>query len=71
MLTSCSTDGDEVIFEAFEASPLSEDVLAAKGPLQWDFPGNAVAVPLSTFADPKFQEELGTFLQKASAESIK
>ncbi|KAI9047595.1 hypothetical protein LZ554_008308 [Drepanopeziza brunnea f. sp. 'monogermtubi'] len=63
--------GEEIIFEAFEASPVSEDVLAAEGALQWDFPGNAVAIPLDTFNDPKFQEELATFLEKASVESIK
>lgn len=60
-----------VIFEAFEASPLSEEVLATKIALQWDFPGSAVAIPLSVLQDPIFQEELATFLEKASTESIK
>ncbi|KAH7319411.1 hypothetical protein BKA65DRAFT_101684 [Rhexocercosporidium sp. MPI-PUGE-AT-0058] len=66
-----STHGDEVIFEAFEASPISENVLAAKGPLQWDFPGSAVAIPAFVFNSPRFREELATFLEKASTESIK
>ena len=39
--------------------------------MQWDFPGNAVAIPLSTFQDPSFQEQLATFLERASLESIK
>lgn len=66
-----STKGDNVIFEAFEASPLSEAVLAAKGPLEWDFPGCAVTIPISTFSNPTFQNELAIFLSQASTESIK
>ena len=72
ILTSPSNDRvEEVLFEAFEVSALSEAVLAAKGPLQWDFPGNAVAIPMSIFSDLKFQAELATVLEKASVESIK
>lgn len=59
------------MFEAFEASPLSEDVLASQATLQWDFPGCAVAISISTFEIPAFQEELAVFLEKASCESIK
>ncbi|TVY94359.1 hypothetical protein LAWI1_G000351 [Lachnellula willkommii] len=62
---------DNVIFEAFEASPLSEAVLAAKGPLEWDFPGCAVTIPISTFSNHTFQNELAVFLSQASTESIK
>ncbi|TVY40662.1 hypothetical protein LSUB1_G002308 [Lachnellula subtilissima] len=62
---------DNVIFEAFETSPLSDKVLAAKGPLEWDFPGCAVTLPLSTFSNPTFQNELAAFLSQASTESIK
>ncbi|CZT03079.1 uncharacterized protein RAG0_09953 [Rhynchosporium agropyri] len=62
---------DEVVFEAFEASPVSENVLAAKGSLQWDFPGSAVAIPTTDFDNSDFQDELATFLEKASTESIK
>ncbi|OMP87747.1 hypothetical protein BK809_0007836 [Diplodia seriata] len=63
--------GQEVVFEAFEASPRSEDVLAAEAALQWDFPGGAVAVPYSTFANDGFQDSLAGFLQQCSTESIK
>ncbi|KAK6583459.1 hypothetical protein PZA11_004535 [Diplocarpon coronariae] len=66
-----STHGEEVVFEVFEVSPLSEPVLAVKGPLQWDFPGNSVAIPIATFDDPKFQNQLATLLERASSESVK
>jgi hypothetical protein len=55
----------------FEASPRSEDVLAAKSALQWDFPGTAVAIPYETFVDNDFLQSLCQFLGQASAESVK
>ena len=60
-----------VIFEAFEASPLSEKVLATQNALQWDFPGSAVAIPHAEFVQASFQENLASFLERASTESIK
>jgi Protein of unknown function (DUF3638) len=39
--------------------------------LQWDFPGCAVAVPFPEFIDPFFLDNLSTFLEQASTESIK
>ena len=66
-----SANGESVCFEAFEASPLSEEVLATENALQWDFPGCAVAIPSSTFNDSSFQENLGNFLEQASTEAIK
>ncbi|KAH7403218.1 hypothetical protein BKA64DRAFT_443813 [Cadophora sp. MPI-SDFR-AT-0126] len=66
-----NSHGQEVIFEAFEVSALSDAVLATKSALQWDFPGNAVAIPLSTFQDINFQEQVATFLERTSLESIK
>ena len=65
-----SGDVDTVIFEAFEASPSAEDVLAAENALQWDFPGRAAEIPLSEFLDESFQESLATFLQDASIEAL-
>lgn len=62
---------DQVIFEAFEASPRNEDVLAADNALQWDFPGCAVAIPLTTFNDEDFRLSLATFLEQASLETTK
>jgi hypothetical protein len=55
----------------FEASPKSEDVLAADNALQWDFPGSAFAIPLPTFNDDNFQVALADFLELASLESTK
>ncbi|KAG9228031.1 hypothetical protein BJ875DRAFT_529478 [Amylocarpus encephaloides] len=62
--------GWQILFEAFETSPLSE-VLTTKAALKWDFPGCAAAVPLSTFENDSFQQELAIFLSQASKESIK
>ncbi|KAL4873947.1 hypothetical protein BDV12DRAFT_191814 [Aspergillus spectabilis] len=59
-----------VIFEAFEISPTAEQTLAAKGALQWDFPGTAVSVPCNVFDDHYFQENLASFLEKASIEPL-
>ena len=63
--------GGRVLFEAFEASPTSKDVLAAPNSLEWDFPGCAAAIPLETYSNSSFQHELATFLEQASSESIK
>ncbi|MCJ1402282.1 hypothetical protein MMC11_005502 [Xylographa trunciseda] len=62
---------DTVIFEVFEASPSSENVLAAENALQWDFPGRAVEIPFDEFLAKSFQESLATFLEQASMESLK
>ncbi|KAJ6256008.1 hypothetical protein Dda_9302 [Drechslerella dactyloides] len=64
-------NGDAVTFEAFEASPTSQKALEAESALAWDFPGIAVSVPYSTFSQTSFQDELVTFLEQASKESIK
>ncbi|KAH6856123.1 hypothetical protein B0I37DRAFT_317555 [Chaetomium sp. MPI-CAGE-AT-0009] len=61
---------DDVVFESFEASPSSKDVLAAEGALQWDFPGRAARIPLVKFSDPSFMESLATFIEQASTESL-
>jgi hypothetical protein len=66
-----SGDDDEVIFEVFEASAACDKVLSAKNALQWDFPGQAVAVAYNVIADESFQDSLATFLEQASIESIK
>ncbi|EHK99949.1 hypothetical protein M7I_4030 [Glarea lozoyensis 74030] len=60
-----------VLFESFEVSALSENVLAATGGLQREFPGCSVAIPSTIFSDASFQSELALFLSKASHESIK
>ncbi|KAK6356074.1 hypothetical protein TWF718_000448 [Orbilia javanica] len=65
------SSGGTIIFEAFETSPTSEKALEAKSALQWDFPIVAVSIPHSTFYTSEFQEEVATFLEQASKESIK
>ncbi|KAK1447923.1 hypothetical protein CMEL01_09762 [Colletotrichum melonis] len=62
---------DSVVFEAFEASAKNEQVLATEGALLWDFPGIAVAIPFTTFADQHFQSSLATFIEQASLETVK
>lgn len=59
------------MFEAFEASPRNEDVLATKAALVWDFPGIAVAVPYTTFSDDDFQTSVASFIEQASLENTK
>ncbi|KAK2801761.1 hypothetical protein FQN51_005126 [Onygenales sp. PD_10] len=59
-----------VIFEAFEASPISKSVLESENALQSDFPGRSVALPFADFIEPSFQENLARFLEQASSESI-
>ncbi|RYP37538.1 hypothetical protein DL767_002846 [Monosporascus sp. MG133] len=61
---------DTVIVEAFEASPTSEDVLAAENALLWDFPGRAAEIPLDEFLTETFQQSLAAFLEQASMESL-
>jgi hypothetical protein len=65
-----SDDEDVVVIEAFETSPTTEQTLAADGALSWDFPGQAVLLPLLDFADPVFQSNLAALLEKASTEPI-
>ncbi|KAH7323576.1 hypothetical protein BKA65DRAFT_511056 [Rhexocercosporidium sp. MPI-PUGE-AT-0058] len=64
-------DRETIVVEVFEASPSSEDVLAAENCLQWDFPGRAVELPLAEFLKESFQESLATFLEQASMEPLK
>ncbi|KAF2797566.1 hypothetical protein K505DRAFT_358267 [Melanomma pulvis-pyrius CBS 109.77] len=62
---------DVVMFEAFETSPPSAEVLASEGALVWDFPDCATQIPLSEFQKSSFQEALADFLEKGSMESLK
>ena len=59
------------MFEAMEASPLSEKVLESGNALHWAFPGSAVAVPFEVYDDAKFLKAMAQFLERASTESIK
>jgi len=69
---NCSNDGTQiVVFEAFETSATCEQVLASEGALQWDFPGQAMAVPYETFSNEDFQQTISAFLEQASLEAVK
>lgn len=70
LTTGDSNESHSVIFEAFEASPPSENVLASENALVWNFPGRASQVPLYTFQQPDFQESLADFLEKASMDAL-
>lgn len=70
ILTLSSDDEDVVVIEAFETSPTTEHTLAADGALLWDFPGQAVLLPLHDFDDPVFQSNFAALLEKASTEPI-
>ncbi|KJR87489.1 uncharacterized protein SPSK_01548 [Sporothrix schenckii 1099-18] len=59
-----------VVFEAFEAAPPSQDVLACQDALKWTFPSRAVQISKDDFADKQFQSTLALFLDKASSEYI-
>ena len=45
--------------------------MAAKNALLWDFPGSAIAIPVTIFFNSGFQESLADFVEQASSESIK
>ncbi|KAI0121978.1 hypothetical protein F4814DRAFT_407109 [Daldinia grandis] len=57
-----------ILFEAFEASPRRESVLASQT-LSWTFPGTAVLISSSVFYSDTFLESLSAFLEQASVES--
>ncbi|KAH9885947.1 hypothetical protein F4778DRAFT_798742 [Xylariomycetidae sp. FL2044] len=63
-------DPHRVVFEAFETSATSEQVLASDHALVWDFPGHSAQLPMEQFADASFQESLAVFLEQASMESL-
>ena len=62
--------GHSVIFETFETSARSADVLAATTALQWSFPGTAVAITYEIFRDQKFQRGLCRFFHQSSHETV-
>ncbi|KAI1385347.1 uncharacterized protein F4822DRAFT_445312 [Hypoxylon trugodes] len=57
-----------ILFEAFEASPKREPVLASQT-LSWTFPGTAVLVPSEVFYKDSFLESLTAFFEQVSVES--
>ncbi|THY63972.1 hypothetical protein D6C98_00911 [Aureobasidium pullulans] len=53
---------DSVIFECFETSALSEEVMSTSGRLIMTFPGRAIACPVGKFFDEAFQTDLSASL---------
>ena len=51
-----------VQFEVFEVSPKNADVMKAEGKLLCSYPGPAIRVPMDTFIDECFLQELSSFL---------
>jgi len=54
----------------FEASPSSEAVLASQNALVCEYPGRSVRVSSSDFNNRYFQQNLGSFLEKANVEAL-
>lgn len=62
------TDG--VVFECFEASPLASAVMGSKASLRRSFPGRAIRIPVQIFIDPKFIDELSSFVHRLDSEQV-
>ncbi|KAK7681330.1 hypothetical protein QCA50_015421 [Cerrena zonata] len=60
----------EVVFEVFEVSLKNEPVMSTTGKLECSYPGHAVAIPTSTFADHCFLSELSSFLTQMDVDLI-
>ncbi|KAI1170580.1 hypothetical protein F4777DRAFT_594856 [Nemania sp. FL0916] len=61
---------ERVIFESFEASASSTEVIAAGHSMRWDFPGRSAHICMDDFCKESFQKCLATFLEQASMESL-
>jgi hypothetical protein len=66
-----SAQTEAVVFEAFELSPPSAEVLASEGALVCDFPDCSARIPLHEFQKPSFQHALADFLEKGSMEPLR
>ncbi len=62
---------DVVVFEAFETSPPSADVLACERSLIWDFPDCAAQLSFNEFQSSSFRHALADFLEKGSSEPLR
>ncbi|OAG11713.1 uncharacterized protein CC84DRAFT_1133705 [Paraphaeosphaeria sporulosa] len=65
------TNGEHVLFEAFEAAANCEAVVASENALRRDFPAYAASVPSEVYLTRSFQESFASFLQRASIEPLK
>lgn len=58
------------MFETFEAMPLAAAVMGSKANLRRSFPGRAILLSIDTFNDPKFIDELASFLHRLDTEQV-
>ncbi|EUC26942.1 hypothetical protein COCCADRAFT_10307 [Bipolaris zeicola 26-R-13] len=66
-----SVKTEAVVFEAFELSSPSAEVLASEGALICDFPHCSAQIPSDEFRKPSFQDALADFLEKGSIEPLR
>ncbi|MCJ1462481.1 hypothetical protein MMC07_001083 [Pseudocyphellaria aurata] len=59
-----------VTFEVFEAMPLAAAVMGSKANLRRTFPGRAIQLSIETLNDPKFIDELASFLHRLDTEQV-
>ncbi|KAL8366658.1 hypothetical protein RB595_010496 [Gaeumannomyces hyphopodioides] len=62
---------EDIVIEAFEASPTTAAVLATPRVLEWAFPGRSCRLAPDDFHEPCFQQCLANFLEQASMESLR
>ncbi|KAF8459799.1 hypothetical protein BDZ91DRAFT_851880 [Kalaharituber pfeilii] len=60
---------ERMIFQSFEASPLTAEVLKPVGKLRCSYPGPAIAVSLSKAKNKTFLRELSSFLEKVKRDT--
>lgn len=65
------SDGiEKVVFECFELSPTTDEVLAAQNALEWEFPGRSIEISIDIFQEASFQSNLAQFLEQACSEKL-
>ncbi|KIJ07619.1 hypothetical protein PAXINDRAFT_19202, partial [Paxillus involutus ATCC 200175] len=61
---------NQMLFEAFEASPKADAVMGARGKLVCSYPGPAIEIPDEIFEDKVFRSELVNFLVHMNHDTI-
>ncbi|KAH0834182.1 hypothetical protein J3R83DRAFT_11491 [Lanmaoa asiatica] len=61
---------DATIFESFEVSPKTEEVMATQGKLICSYPGPAIEIPNVVFDDESFLSELVNFLVHMNKDTL-
>lgn len=59
-----------MVFESFEASPASADVIASTGKLRCSYPGPAIVVDLHKVKDTTFLQEFTSFVEKMKRDRL-